>query len=503
MGNDKSNLALLLLISILLSIYLYFRTYIISLDGAFQYIPFAKHFLSASLKEALSSSGQQPLYSLLIALLYQWVPDFETAGRLVASLFGILVIFPVYFLGRRIFDDKIAFWSTLLLTFHPYIRRSSADVLKESTYLFFLAFAIWMAWRTIQGEKKYPYLLIPFLSALAYFVRPDGIEVLFVLLFYLLFIKKFHRPSERWAGVLLLCLSSALLLLPYLLHLREAAGTWTLSRTKSIADFLGFGWVGGEVSIAYKIIFTLERLNSELVAVFHPLYLFLMVVGLAKKVSSPLREGEKLLISFFALHYLVLFLLLFNVTDWSDKEGPQSVFFSGRHVLPFLIFSIYWVGEGLAFIHGRLLQKVDTLNTAILPGSTRRRGILVWLILLSLALVIILPKTLKPQRYERLPEKWAGQWIKNQSGEGVSILTTLPRVAYYANGKLEPIHFGRDHLNRVEALLTTREFRYVVIRGREVMAFPEEIELLEKRFDRAIRFDQQGMHEVVVYQRAP
>ena len=502
MRNEKINLAILLLVSFLLSLYLYLRTYVISLDGAFQYIPLAKNFVSGSLKEALVATGQQPFYSLLIALASRAVPDFEIAGKLVASLLGILIIFPVYFLGKRIFDEKIAFFSILLLTLHPYIRRFSADVLKESTYLFFLASAIWFSWKTIQGEKKYPYFLTPFLSVLAYLVRPDGIEILLIVFFYILFVKKFHRPGERWWVVLFLFLSSALLFLPYLIHLRETTGTWTLSRTKSFTDFLGMVGIGGELSTSYKILFTLKILNFEIFAVFHPFYLFLMAVGLFKKVSVPLKDGEKFLISFFSLHYLVLFLLVLNVTDWGGDDTSHAVFFSGRHVMPFLIFSIYWVGEGFMFIFEWLYRRIGSTKTAILSES-KRSSMLAWLILFSLTLAIVLPKTLKPQRYERLPEKWAGLWIKNQSGHGMSILTTLPRVAYYADGKLEYIDIKRDKPDRVEALMAKKEILYCVIRGKEAIGFPREVGFIGKHFLKAIHFKQKGMDEVIVYKKVP
>src|SRR4030043_702920 len=174
---ERVDLAILLLVSLLLSIYLFFRTYVISLDGAFQYIPMARDFASGLFKEGFQKTGQQPLYPLLISGVSCWAKDFELAGMLVSSFFGILIILPVYYLGKRGFGQQVAFISVFLLIIHPYIRRFSADVLKESTYLFFLAMAIWFAWKTIQGEKKYPYFLTPFLSVVAYLVRPDGIEI--------------------------------------------------------------------------------------------------------------------------------------------------------------------------------------------------------------------------------------------------------------------------------------------------------------------------------------
>jgi len=104
--NEKFELGLLVLISLFLGFYLFFRTYVISFDGAFQYVPIAKDFASGFFRKALSHN-QQPLYSLIVAFVSRWVPDFELAGKLVSSILGILLVIPVYFLGKRIFDEKI------------------------------------------------------------------------------------------------------------------------------------------------------------------------------------------------------------------------------------------------------------------------------------------------------------------------------------------------------------------------------------------------------------
>ena len=271
---ERVDLAILLLVSVLLSIYLFFQTYVISLDGAFQYIPMAKDFASGLFKEGFQKTGQQPLYPLLISSVSCWTKDFELAGMLVSSFFGVLIILPVYYLGKWVFGQQVAFISVLLLIIHPHFRRFSADVLKESTYLFFLATAIWFSWKTIQGEKRYPYLWIPFLSVLTYLVRPDGVEIFLVVFFYILFIKKFSASKEKGTILLLLILSSALLFLPYLIHLKETTGVWTLSRAKTISGFLGLGGMGDEVSLIHKILFSLKKLNTEIFSIYHPLYIF-------------------------------------------------------------------------------------------------------------------------------------------------------------------------------------------------------------------------------------
>lgn len=496
--NEKFDLALLFVVSLLLSVYLFFRTYVISMDGAFQYIPMAKVFASGSFKDAIGFSGQQPLYSFLISLVSRWASDFELAGKLISSFFGILMILPVYFLGKRIFDQKIAFFSVFFLTIHPYIRRFSADVLKESSYLFFLATAIWFTLRTVQRGNKSSYLFVPFFSALAYLIRPDGIEVLLVVFFYLLFIKRFEDHKEKWTIILLLLLSSCILLLPYIIHLRDVTGEWTLSKAKSIKELLSLGVLGGEVSPVNRILFSFKKLNLEILSIFHPLYILFLAIGLIKTFSSRLKEGEKFLISFNVLHYVVLFLLVLNYTDWNAGEDERTFILSGRHVLPLLLFSIYWVGDGFLISYNWILRKLES-HRLLSRLELNRRSKLIWLTLLILIVAIILPKTLKPQRYERLPEKWAGIWIRDHYGKGMTIFTTVHRVAYYADGTYEYIDLKKEGIDKIKTNLLEKKALLLVIRDKEMIHIPQRV--IKKDFIELGRFEGKGMEKIIVYKR--
>jgi hypothetical protein len=133
--------------------------------------------------------------------------------------------------------------------------------------------------------------------------------------------------------------------------------------------------------------------------------------------------------------------------------------------------------------------------------SLEKKPMVVWAMLFLLIVVVVLPKTLKPQRYERLPEKWAGIWIKNQSGKGVTIFTTLPRVAFYAEGVCEYIDFNKDKIDKVKSLMTEKGVLYLTIREREHYSFPEVRESLKKDFTELSRFEGKGMERVIVYRR--
>ena len=198
------------------------------------------------------------------------------------------------------------------------------------------------------------------------------------------------------------------------------------------------------------------------------------------------------------MHYVVLFLLVLNLTEWAGGETIKADLFSGRHVLPLLLFSIYWVGEGLSITHQWIYNKIGSHR--LLPrGKTGNRSIIVWGILFLLVAAIVLPKTLKPQRYERLPEKWAGVWIKNQSGKGMTIFTTAPRVAYYADGNYEYIDFNKGRLDKIEASMAEKRALYLAIRGIEIIEFPENGEAIKRDFVELIRFEGKGMGKIILY----
>jgi hypothetical protein len=119
--------------------------------------------------------------------------------------------------------------------------------------------------------------------------------------------------------------------------------------------------------------------------------------------------------------------------------------------------------------------------------------------LLILILAIVLPKTLKPQRYGRLPEKWAGIWIENQSGKGMTIFTTAPRVAYYAEGNYEYIDFNKDRFDKIKTSMVGKRAFYLAIRSKEVLDFTENAEAIKKDFVERARFEGKGMEKIIVY----
>jgi hypothetical protein len=192
--------------------------------------------------------------------------------------------------------------------------------------------------------------------------------------------------------------------------------------------------------------------------------------------------------------------MVLNTTEWGTDKTVQADQLSGRHLLPLLLASIFWAGEGLFTIYHWIDRKLES-HALFSRFGPKRKSIVVMSILLILVLLIVLPKTLKPRRYEKLSEKWAGIWIKNQSGKGATIFTNVPRVAYYADGKCEYIDFNKGKLERVKTSLGEEGTLYLVLQGREIIDFPDDAESVKEHFVEVKRYEENRMEKIILYKR--
>lgn len=82
-----------------------------------------------------------PLYALITRLL-SWIPalGLEGAGRLVSLVFGVLVIFPLGSVARRLFGFRAALWAMVAWTVSPMALRWSLQAMTDMPMTFF-----WMA----------------------------------------------------------------------------------------------------------------------------------------------------------------------------------------------------------------------------------------------------------------------------------------------------------------------------------------------------------------------
>ncbi len=472
-------------------VYLYFHTSIISLDGAFQFIPIAKLFTEGDFKAALGH-GQLPLYPILIALVSKTGLDLETSGRLISLVFSLMTIFPLYFLTKGIFNSKIAFISCIFFAIHPYFARFSVDVLKDSLYVFLFIFSIWLGWRALEGKALFPFLILGVFGGLTYLTRPDGLEIFLAMVGWILFYQLPRSRKEyvrRACAFLLLCATIFALAVPYILHIHKTTGRWTISRTKHISALLGqekdvaqkyFGEAGNlpekmGPSVTRRVLPVLYYGVRKAQNVFHPLLILFFLIGLIARKAIRFQKGELYLLSFFVLHFTVLYLFIFHYSLW-DKGQLIGTHLSGRHFLPSLAISFSWMSAGFFVINDRTVDWFEKRKP--LYSITHQK---VFIIILVIIFGSVLPKTLKSVRSEKIGRKDIGLWIKNREIAKPLILTDAPRVAYYAGGTFLRLRRSDYEKNISEAKV--KGIKYIVAQQKNIEKnYPHLIQLAENDF---------------------
>jgi len=103
------------------------------------------------------------VYNYLLALsLYIWNQPL-LSPRLATVIFGIGVMIPFYFLVRMLFNERIAFYSGLLLVFYPLHVLQSGYTTSDVVYQFFLISSLYYLFKFKQDKEK---LITLFVSAL-------------------------------------------------------------------------------------------------------------------------------------------------------------------------------------------------------------------------------------------------------------------------------------------------------------------------------------------------
>lgn len=225
---------LLILIALVIRIIAAQNAGMIAKDGI-KYLQMAEHFSRGELDKGLAEDFH-PLYPLLIAPIYSLFSEPERAGQFVSVVFGAFTLISVYFLGLKIFNFPTAVIASLLFACHPYLVRTSAEVLSEATYIFFYAVTIALGWQALTSKKICYYFLASVTGSLAYLTRPEGIGTLLILLLWVMVVV---ARRQRLAAITSMALAFLLLAFPYLFYLKLETGSWMLTQKKSLKTLIG------------------------------------------------------------------------------------------------------------------------------------------------------------------------------------------------------------------------------------------------------------------------
>jgi hypothetical protein len=169
--------------------------------------------------------------------------------------------------------------------------------------------------------------------------------------------------------------------------------------------------------------------------------------------------------------------------------------------MPLVIPAIFCVGLGVYAAGAWIHEKFHNCNFIVGFKELLKSTWIVQLVVLMIVVSVLLPKTLKPQRFDKHGIREVGQWVKEHSDKPVpSILSTFARNAYYADGE----HVQRGSIKNVLASAQTKKVDYILLTYREFMEIEKEVlqYIKDKKLTLAYKYPEKkplNRHDMLLY----
>jgi len=248
--------------------------------------------------------------------------------RFGALFFSSIILLAFYFLGKRIYGEKVGFYGFLVGAFCPIFTVGALMMTTDPAYLGFYVLGFSALYFALFEDRKFAWYLSGICFGLSLLAKFLALFYLPSLLFFLI-ISKTHRYWLKRKEPYLMALISGIGFLPVIYW--NATHEW--------ATF-AFNLANRHKGTGINLIYPLEYLVGEAI-VLSPLVFFPLIYILARFLLKPSRfpEKEKLVLS-FALAPIGIFgfFSLFERVGW---HWPASGFFPG-----ILAFANYFLSRG-------------------------------------------------------------------------------------------------------------------------------------------------------------
>jgi 4-amino-4-deoxy-L-arabinose transferase-like glycosyltransferase len=360
-----------------------------------------------------------PLYPAILGLLQWVIRDWETAGRLVATAFGVALLAPAFALARDVIGRPVALLTAALLAVHPGLVRNSSSVLADSTYAFLLAAGVWLGWRALAAAHRALLPVAGVVLGLAYLVRPEAALYLVSLLIVALILAVRDRTWLGWAPWIVGGLVGfSLMAAPYLVYLRRSLGHWTLSGkvahnlVQDLGGSVGIAPLAHPMALATNtVVNLLAFLKYSLPDLLPGLLILFLLPGVLRRAREDGwlgREG-------------VLLALLIPPFGTLAFHTETRVFF------PVLAFVLPFVAAGLIATAGWVVGRPSPRWSAALAIGV-----------LLLGLVAALRPVLRPDPTEAVYRQAARMIAETEAGDTI-VMDRKPFVAYYSGRRHVPL----------------------------------------------------------------
>jgi hypothetical protein len=453
------SLAAVLVLAAGIRLYLIFTATLVSRDTVI-FVRFSQHLAKAPLA-AIRSNDQHPLHPTLVLIAHQvrrflgaedGPASWTLSAQTVACLGGLACILAMFFLARRLFNDRIAMIAAMFMALLPEACQYSADGLSDMPHLALYLFALAAAVRGFNQPSAGRLVLASLLSGLAYLARPEGLGVAAITTLALVRFPAVWSPKKRLsiaAGVVGAFLLSAG---PYsavtgkaipkksilkLLHVEESA----------LAPLESPTLCGAGISPAPRSPSRASRSPSPCNASVPPAGLWLSDIlavqepmPLVRVLPKLLEKWERSLRVTYLLLFIAAFLLPLERKPTSASGALLTAaaalqllavlsvatsfgYFSLRHMMIFAALCLPHAAAAADCLIGLLRRNVAFLSA---PGRAAA-------VLMTVVVAPTLPWMLVPLSVDRDYYVQAIDLIRREYPPGTTVLTSRFRIPFFAD----------------------------------------------------------------------
>ncbi len=370
---------------------------------------------------------------------------FQISSQLVSSVFSVLLVLPLFFLAREIFDFRVAVWSVLLFEFLPAISKVLGDGLSEGMFLFFAASALACVLSAFKNNNILTWLFAGLFSGGAYLVRPEGIIIAFasfVVLAGSILLGKFsdlQLMRRNGTGLVSLSLGFMMLAVPFVLTVgklttkptgqkilekmslapAENDNRLAMVSTSEVGHLPLFAswWEGEDKSPAARFAWSFMVLGDSYLKGLNYLGCAFALIGL---FSTPINVWGKPGVMVVVLSFLILNVAFYRV-------ALVMGYLSERHAVLALMLMVIWSAYGGIVLGNWFLA---------LFGGDNSQGLIFKINQVSVLLLILLVpsiyKSMETLHYNREGFRQAGKWLAMNSKPGDPVEDPFCWSHYYA-----------------------------------------------------------------------
>ncbi|MBA7484462.1 hypothetical protein ES707_19989 [subsurface metagenome] len=438
---NSLHIAVLLIISLGVGIYIIATTVLITQDGIL-HIRLAQNFPQNPI--GMIKHNPPFGYPFLIFLTHKVTTSFSQNGSVyswiysaqsVSLLCRVLSLIPLYFIGKLLVGSRRSFWGLLILIMLPYPAEFGSDVIREWPHVLFLATGMAFLIYGARYGKWWMFAIAGLAAGLGHTIREECAQIVIYGTLWLLISLFFPRPNiSRLKAIrltLILLIGFAIPAAPYM----KVRGRVLPSKLKSVIS-CNTPWQSGGLEQSgfdgTPALYTASGMPTDILKALGQLgekisdnlmYFFALplIVGLYchfRKLRRVLLTERFFIFAMIVLYVVMMVLLHINYS-----------YISRRHCMPIIVFTAFYIPVGLQIL-ARWLSKRTSKNGLAVRKNRQR-----WFfILVAVGFSICTAKfgRITPLRWEKQGYLDTAKWLKENTSEKDLIAMADSRIGFYA-----------------------------------------------------------------------